>query len=1542
MTATVRAIGHRWRAGAHGAHHRGIAMIGWLLVWVLLGLPLAATAATQIGDVAECEAFERALLLSDRRNALHSEVRQVLLAFDRQQALRPGAVTTTGENSPHCTRLRELLRSPGTSDTEIATALSDFPVLISLNSTHTPPLQVFANTPGLADWAGRPLVAFARFDQGGNDDRPLRDELLAWLRQATAFTQSLAAFFAGNRSAAATLRPPPDGLAALPRAWLSGIPLHVEQGGFLRLAQKPAYDDLPRKGGERSYALVTGVASGRLSPEAALRLSIPANNVLCLGSESQADAEVRWAGFVSGFWRVLGESRSGGGIRSADPIGRLDRMFAGGTTCFDATLYPLLEERQRRRRVDDVLADLDALIGATMTGPRTQSARVTLARELLAASVLPQLLNATQGSQEGSRAVGSPGVTPYLEQCQPADGTEYDAIGALLAGVTPRTTSPVAPLLAIGRRLYAAGVQAAEPVLPPSAGPGAAAAIDWIAAMSELPQLLVRAAAQFDPALATRLRERFATSDDESRVGDIVDTLLNSDDADYEDLAAGLRDELHAFSLQVQVASQLAFRRIARIVYPIFLSGQLGSLFNREEQRAYERFLRLFPQLADPDHRRRLYRTSPQNAIRVAVLDILQLSYDFRLSDPTASLPPADRNPWLLFAPNTHSLPEVAIPAIDRNANSGAAVVALSAAVHALRDLATADGDADAAHPGSAVGLLGPGVIGLDLLHKEVLQRGSDTRYEVSDTARKIFTGLSNSDLLSSAQVDTEADSPIADLVARLPLARLTWSQAVRPYVEEFLTDGRDPAAARLLVDDFELSVRLTAALLDPDLGDPVDVAEAVESRLATRPDWPAPLHRLAARLALELLEDPRHGGIPDDASQRHAAVAEFDALLPHASRQNLIDAGFLPAAASAIPLRLVLAAHAVGGVQNLTGKNVADVLTDELSSFDYRIAASRGPLRDLTELVLALLASPDAGDYPDSGLSALKSTSLGSGVLRLAEHARQLADQIEPSPTAQAFSELIVLGGVVTTLDTAAGERRKTLATAGLAKIARASAACPNIRGSLAPVEVALTRQAGLSVAHDRYRDVLREIVAQDAPGKALMLRVVVDFLDSFMRFSLSTAAPSYPSGELTGNLTLDTGFSSVDKPWRISSAIGVEATGEPDPTALRLALELAEAAAYTGQKEALDGDLVVLEALIIGADPFSDQATDWRHLKDPLEDPERTFFGIPIGSALPLAARLQGVADMDRRLLRVATEADRQGLTALARRIAGIGAALALERHVASSTSEEPPDAAETAAVKALSEQLDGFAYPPGYLLARQIAAGRMAVPSAYFDWVICAAQAPTDDRDCTFRPGFLATTDVMPPNADTPSPQTTPAADNDSVALTPCEQVARAVFGDRPVAAQTTTSHCLRGPLGVDAAGLGDPSASSLAGDAQRGFPPLGLAARPALIDERVKVSLPDLTAEQRSTLFIDAGRLMLATGDLNRGYRYALLATLSQVAGHDSASLDASTLATIAQLAEQLRDERLRAYFTRLAMPGATVSDTDRTFAQQLINVIVATL
>lgn len=232
MTATVRAIGHRWRAGAHGAHHRGIAMIGWLLVWVLLGLPLAATAATQIGDVAECEAFERALLLSDRRNALHSEVRQVLLAFDRQQALRPGAVTTTGENSPHCTRLRELLRSPGTSDTEIATALSDFPVLISLNSTHTPPLQVFANTPGLADWAGRPLVAFARFDQGGNDDRPLRDELLAWLRQATAFTQSLAAFFAGNRSAAATLRPPPDGLAALPRAWLSGIPCMSNRAAF--------------------------------------------------------------------------------------------------------------------------------------------------------------------------------------------------------------------------------------------------------------------------------------------------------------------------------------------------------------------------------------------------------------------------------------------------------------------------------------------------------------------------------------------------------------------------------------------------------------------------------------------------------------------------------------------------------------------------------------------------------------------------------------------------------------------------------------------------------------------------------------------------------------------------------------------------------------------------------------------------------------------------------------------------------------------------------------------------------------------------------------------------------------------------------------------------------------------------------------------------------------------------------------------------------------------------------------------------------------
>ena len=76
-----------------------------LFAWVVSGLPQSAIAQTVIGGFSHCEAFERSLLLANRQNALHAEVRRALLEFDRQRALKPGAVDATGVDSPHCERL---------------------------------------------------------------------------------------------------------------------------------------------------------------------------------------------------------------------------------------------------------------------------------------------------------------------------------------------------------------------------------------------------------------------------------------------------------------------------------------------------------------------------------------------------------------------------------------------------------------------------------------------------------------------------------------------------------------------------------------------------------------------------------------------------------------------------------------------------------------------------------------------------------------------------------------------------------------------------------------------------------------------------------------------------------------------------------------------------------------------------------------------------------------------------------------------------------------------------------------------------------------------------------------------------------------------------------------------------------------------------------------------------------------------------------------------------------------------------------------------
>lgn len=1530
------------------------------LVTLFALICLAAPAAAQDGfrglRAGSCSIYERALLLYDRPTVLVDEIRAGLEVYDRKRSLQPNPASVAPEAHRFC---RNGAFDPsGIGDAAISDRLRDFRVIVSVDEHGPSPVRIVAHAPELALWAGRPFVQVAMLDWQAGAETDLPQLIQPALATAAAFAESIAAFHQGDRDRAIETRPPPEALPALPRAWLAGIPITADAPGFLTLNTSEEFDDPPSQGGKRQIALLRAVAKGTVSPASALKLSVPANDVRCSYGEAEDLEEIHWAGFVSGFWRAPDLDST-----PLHPNARLDELspvLAGSRTCFAAPLYRMLDGWTGRLSVAAFLDRLDTLVNATLARAPHALERQRIARELVAtATGLARL--SFEEDEDGAPDDGLRDAD-WRGRCAGPGQALADPAAALFQVIEPDPASPLRLVLGIARMLEADPPALTRDGISKLIVPGTHG---WLRAQPDLAALLFEAAGDLNPEAQAALREVLSDAKAQDRISEILDTVLYADDVAFATAADDLVGELYDFTRQSDLVHALLGASVAGDAFAAFRGSFDFRFADPIFRRAYKRLGRLIPWIADQNQLDILYRTSNENALRVAGIDLLNLYYSISLADLMGGSPryepfrPADdspgvifpddtRNPWLLFAPNAESLPDLPVPTRTGKRFDPLPLLVLSAAVHAAindglfeKGALTIPNDPD---PGPYLALV---AVAFDLLYRQITERGEPPNllaYSPSDGAVRMLAEMTaamnrraNGDEILPFPTDI-ANAELSDL---LDLAQYAWHNGLGIYVKTAMAArGNDRLAA--VVNEWDFAAQLAVALFEPARTDVEAVAQMVRAKLMDSPDWPEPLRRIAARLALELVEGEGGRLIPNRAANQAAILAEFDRLVDRETRQRLIDAGFLPAALAGLPLRLAFLSKDADGVGEIAQEDLAEATFAELRYFDYTAAATDGPLRDAAEILLVVAQGLDTTDALTAGMQPFLDGELGEYVRSVLAHVKTLAGRVEPSPEAKIVAGLAVLRSPDEPNNARADDRRR------MAKYLEDMAeTCPEVAPTLLPWASLLSTgpTADGEVEDELYR--LRALIASGDRFRAPYISVKLSVLGIGMELFLDPGLPFVLSQVPSGALTMGMSFvNDLDTPWHIASSVGVMSKPGTGSPAFAQAMAIAEAAANAGDPAVLADILVRLETVAFGGVPFAHDETS--PIAAPLTRADQdTIFGVQVPPPYWLTDRAGTMPRADFRLLQLAAQAERQKMPAIARRIAGLSVALAMERgkapdHVATpdelpsglATAEEKESSEERRVREALRSEMPYALYPGGIEVARRIAAGTAGVPRGFAQWVLCDGPlALPDGPDCANLPVF---TQSSLPRQDTLA---TP-----SVGIPPCERAARAALlppGEtRPVGDYAV---CLHGILALDNSALthstGAAAGSRLAAHADLGIAPLALFRDADSFSETVRQVASQSDTSELPQIFEQAATLALAIGDAGLTRHYALLRLLGLAANPATAEFDPVSRAAAGDLASFGFDPRIQAALSRLAEDGAPIEPQDRQLSLAVLEQFV---
>ncbi len=1562
------------RAGRGETMTRSLGIAAWVSdAWcsaarsfpICLALVWAATcsaAGPEISrDLQNCEAFERSLLLYDRRSALVEQVREAARQHDAARSFQPGAVAETGPDAPSCAGLADLMASTDTPDAaDLSRLLDRFPALIVVRSGDAARVDILANAPDLSLWASAPLVRIAGFAWRDGIGSTFADDISARLDDATRFASSIGHFHQGDLERATADRPASEGLDPLARAWLSGIPVALSGSTFSLEGDGTVWDEMPSKGAKRPFELIVDIAQGRIAPATAMKLSIPANDVVCDAGNAEDPEDVRWAGFVSGFWRAL---ERGDQLQPDDRLSSLPPLIAAGRTCFDATLHPLLASMPDAVKTDRLLADLDRLVSYSFAAPSRTERRQRLAAEMVAALIASALLQADEESDDNDTSPG-PGKNAAILQCHGREVLGADPVTALISGTDPDIASPLGAMLAASRAIFAAHAGAEEDTARVARflRPGT---FEWIRSYDDLVPDMIEKASARNPDLGDLLLDRLSVQHLSGRISKIAEVFFFSDDTSFAEKAPGLRAELLSFERQSQLANHILAAAFGRAFRSAFGGALESAVRSPVQRRAYERFIAMFPRLAEDENLQFLWRSSDENKIRVAGIDLLHLYFAVTSGNSADSFPVGRRNPWTLFAPDTRSLPEIPIPAIEGFMPVPAVLVAASAIAHATLD---ADPDSDALllemERIDIASLNGPAVVWLDVLLSSYLEDDAPEgdAYSPSPAARRIFANLPT-DLAEALQDDETVataldglwEGRISSWTAALALL---WDTVIRTYAEERLSEavGAVPAAAALA--DFELGVRVAGAYLFPAEIDARAAVADLHDRLLEGPGWPDALTRLAARAALDLMPAPETADNAARDANRAALLAEFDALVRPEARQRLIDAGFLPAAIAGLPLRIAFVARDNDGLVTVPEVEIARAVLREVRAFDYTAAATEGPLRDLAEVLLVYhsdrmpeAATDRASEGPDWAL-------LGQEALDLLGSVRKLADRIDPSAEAQAVGQGILLDEGIFGSDRLAGGGDRQSAGDSLETLRRLVETCPNLAPTLAPVEIMLKNRAGETVDVPSELERLEEIVREGGTFLTGAIESQVTMMGVKLNIEYAPGLPRQIADVPTGVFSLGLGASvaGLGTPWTVASSLGLVSRPEIGSLPFAHALTLAEAAADQDDRENFARLLVLTETLAVGGDPFADapQAPPARIAPQVMSDD--LYLGIAVPGLRPLQPLIGYATAVETRLLHLAARAEQRGMPALARRIAGLAVAIAVELPTEPIDPPEgnpssPEDAEEFQAASDLRAQRrelvqtieTGF-HDSGLHLARLVAAGVVAVPEGYARSVLCESASADGTRfGCPDLPAF--TRAVPQATAENGGPgdarlSLLPSAQGE--VIPDCERFARQAFlGRREDDVPPTGSGCLNGPLRLDHAAIADTDrpardmSDALRDYLDHGVVPLIYLSDPATLGRRTKASAARIRMSDAAQLFRDAAQVSIGLLDpAETVFHYANLYVFAAIADPDTQTLNEDLRKAAADLAPFIANETARDMLLRLSQDGAPIDDADRSFAGQV--------
>lgn len=1531
--------------------------------------PAVAAAAEPLADFAAawrsagapvCRASEHALVLATRESALLDELDGPLRALDADLALRDAAPGLVAPMPEACRRAGLALAQDGAGAT-LSGALPDKLVLLLVEPGRAEPVRILGHVPRLADWAAGPFMQTAVLDAAALSGTDRTDGLSAALRMAADAGTSLRYFLAGRRREAVALRPAPDAMAPLPRAWLSGIPLRdgSRGDGFLDDERDLAFDAFvePGDGSVLDSLLDPAVPAG-----AAAASSAPAMRASCRGE----DGDTRWAGFVAGYWRAAAEERDFFGFDGFVPAGPLAPrpadLFENGESCLDTTLYRLLSGGTDRATPPQVLLDrLDAVAWAefgTGEGGARRDARRRLAREILAA-----LLAAAR--MDWLAENGGNVADPYFPTglCTGPRTGDQQPVRDLIEAVAPFPGSPVAVPIVLAKGLPAGpdAAGALDALLAPPA-------LDWIGGVPALRDTLAFEALRLWPAARHAVVARFTVPDERLTPGEAA-RLMRLSDALFNENAERIRRDFDSFDRQARLARILATTGWWSVV-PALAADRLnaGGLYRQvvglfadeamSNRASFARFIGLFPELEPPAFRDRLFESSDANALRVGAIDLLEALAEIERGreDRVAE----HRALWTRFAPTPDALPERPIHGAFSDGADAASLAALHRLTFALVAWLRADPADDPvaaaqAQLASAAGLL---AVQIDLMRAQRAKEAPQSAYNPGPDARTIHAFLRDQigggafSALLAAQETGTPDAP----AEQWALIEAAWT-AARPWVALAFSGDRDPSETDAWLIDAEVALRLAGALFDADRDRRWNAVEALHARLAEDRPWPPPLRRLAARIAGLAIEDD----LPPEAiaTEYEALLAEVDALAPLPTRQRLLDVGLFPAMLVGLPVRLLIEAHRAGGVDAIETDAVLAAAETEFDRLDFTAFAAAPGNRALMETLTAMAR---VESVTPAQMAALSSDPVAAVIERLRQWLR--ADPpAEPGPEARAMGALLAASVALNDATDPKAQNPEAGLMAARERFAEVAALCPNLDAALGPIRLDIARRLGTPPGHEAGLAALRRLVEDESDaGVVLVASNRLFAMAGVAAFRLHAPAEA-ATGRANGGLAFLFGARDPMEPglgvWRVHSGIDLALDNHPTARAFALALGLAEDAAAEGAVSRLDMLLPLLETLLVGGDALPAFGAPAR--SDPMPYRSGLLAGTgmavadPSGSdgAAPLEAPggsgpglLPATALTERpgeRLMRLAAIAEAHGLSALALRTAGLGVAVLHERAALAGPEVDGSDDASFWRPDDPRADLSG-----GYPAAQRVAALLTPASRGLVDWALCGGDGtPVEDRRaaaiCAIGDRFAGDAPLGDPIPDNPFLSAAHDVDAGLASGAPCDMLALAVLAGMPDAISPGAGSCRHGPLAADAEALTSLAAAPtlaaindlLAGALARGFAPMVFHRDPGLFVDAVAAGAGAAAPEELAAAFERGAVLagLLGRIDLAEAFGYrALLAGIAHGPDADSAERMlrwARSLAGIAHTPE------VREMLTRLASPGAAPRVEDRALAARLL-------